>query len=193
MLRANLSTRPFDNTRLVRAVLTVLVGLVVIVTAVNVVRFVTLSGSAATLGARAAEAEAEAQRLEAEAVRLRAEINPAEIAQVTAAAREANGIIGRRAFSWSNLFAQFERTLPIDVRITGVLPRTEDDGRFVLAIAADGRSVADLDAFMEALEAEGAFTAVLAVEEQRDETGLVQALIEATYLSPVPAFAEEGS
>ena len=192
MLRANLSTRPFYNARLVRAVLTVLVGLVVIVTAVNGVRLVTLSRSQATLGARAAAAEAEAARLETEAGRLRAAINPTEIAQVTAAAREANSIIERRAFSWSSLFAQFERTLPFDVRITGVQPRTEDDGRFVLVIATDGRSVADIDAFIEALEAEGTFTSVLAVDEQTDESGLVQALIDATYLRPAPGFAEEG-
>ena len=191
MLRANLSTRPFYNARLVRAVLTVLVGLVVIVTAVNGARLVTLSRSAATRGARAAAAEAEAARLEAEATRMRAEINPAEIAAVTEAAREANAIIERRAFSWSGLFAQFERTLPLDVRITGVQPRTEDDGRFVLTIAADGRSVADIDAFIEALEAEGTFTSVLAVEEQADDTGLIEARIDATYLPPTPGFAED--
>jgi Tfp pilus assembly protein PilN len=193
MLRANLSTRPFYNARIVRAVMTALLGLVVIVTVANVVRLVTLSRSEAALGARAAEAEAEAGRLEAEAARLRAQINPAEIAQVTAAAREANGIIERRAFSWSGLFAQFERTLPLDVRITGVQPRTESDGQFVLAIGADARSVADVDAFIEALEADGTFTSVLAVEEQTDESGIVRAMIEATYLPPAPGFAGQGS
>jgi len=181
MLRSNLSTRPFYNERLVRGVLSALIGIVVVVTAVNVVRLVTLSRSQATLGARAAESEDEAARLQTEAAGIRARINQQEITQVTAAAREANGIIERRAFSWSGLFEQFERTLPFDVRITTIVPRIEDDGSLVLAIGAQGRSVADIDAFIEALEGEGTFTSVLPVEEQRTDAGLIEAVIEGTY------------
>ena len=186
MLRANLSTRPFYNVQLLRGVLTILIGLVVIVTAVNVVRIVTLGRSQAALGARATEAEAEAERLLAEAARIRAQINPVEIALVTEAATEANGIIERRAFSWSWLFEQFERTLPLDVRIVSVQPRVEDDGRLVMVVGAEGRTVADLDTFIEALEAEAPFTSVLAVEEQATDAGLVEGLIEATYRPPAP-------
>ena len=189
MLRSNLSTRPFYNVRLVRGVLSIAIGLVLIVTAVNAVRFVTLSRSQAALGARAAEAQAEAERLQAEAARIRAQINPGEIALVAEAASEANGIIKRRAFSWSRLFEEVERTLPLDVRISSVQPRVEDDGRLVMVIGAQGRTVADLDTFMEALEAEAPFSSVLAIEEQATEAGLVQALIEATY-QPPPPFAE---
>ena len=36
-----------------------------------------------------------------------------------AAAREANLLIDRRAFSWTDLFNRFEETLPADVRIVG--------------------------------------------------------------------------
>jgi hypothetical protein len=187
MLRSNLSTRPFYNERLVRGVLSALIGAVVIVTAVNAVRLVTLSRSQATLGARAAEAEAEAARLQSEAAAIRGRINQQEITLVTAAAREANGIIERRAFSWSGLFEQFERTLPFDVRITTIVPRIEDDGSLVLAIGAQGRSVADVDDFIEALEGEGTFTSVLPIEEQRTDAGLIEAVIEGTYQGGAPA------
>ena len=115
---------------------------------------------------------------------VRASVDPTEIALVTAAAREANGIIERRAFSWSGLFEQFERTLPFDVRITAVQPRIEEDGNLVLTIGAQGRRVADVDAFIEALEREGTFRSVLPIEEQRIEAGLIQAVIEATYEPP---------
>jgi hypothetical protein len=194
MLRSNLSSRPFYNVRLVRSVLAVALGVVVLVTAVNVIRIVTLSSSQATLGARAAEDEAEAERLAVEAAQIRGQINPAEIASVTAAAREANGIIERRAFSWSRLFGEFERTLPFDARITVVQPRVEDDGRLVMVIGVQGRTVADIDLFIEALEAEGTFTEVLAVEEQATEDDLVQAVVEATYVTPpLPTAGEDVS
>ena len=76
---------------------------------------------------------------------------------MSAAAREANAIIDRRAFSWTTLFAQFEAALPPDVRITAVQPRRETDGTFAVSIARAGAPVEDVDAFIEALEALGTF------------------------------------
>ena len=41
--------------------------------------------------------------------------------------RQANELIDRRTFSWTELFNPFEATLPPDVRITSVRPRVDDD------------------------------------------------------------------
>src|SRR5687767_15495549 len=112
MLEINLGTRPFYNVRAVHVVLGVLSALVVALTVFNVVQTVRLAISQYTLGASAAEAEAEAERLQTEAVRIRSQINTEELAVVVAAAREANAIIDQRTFSWTDLFAQFEATLP---------------------------------------------------------------------------------
>src|SRR4051794_32237053 len=114
MLHLNLSTRPFYNARAVKMALGVLFVIVLAMTAFNVVKALTLSAAQRTLGAHAFEAEREAARLRSEAVAIRGRINAKEVEVVAAAAREANGIIDRRAFSWSELFSQFERTLPPD-------------------------------------------------------------------------------
>ena len=45
-----------------------------------------------------------------------------------AAAREANQLIDRRAFSWTDLFNRFEETLPADVRIVAVTPQVDTRG-----------------------------------------------------------------
>jgi len=183
MLRTNLSTRPFYNVRAVHVALGAAGAVVLAITLFNVLQIVSLGTSQQSLGARAAEAEAEATRLLAEAARIRAQIDPQELEVVANAAREANQIIDQRAFSWTELFRRFEATLPPDVRITAVQPRLEREGDFILAIGIEARRAEDLDAFAEALETDGAFHNVLAVSEQTGQTGLIEAIVEGTYMA----------
>ncbi len=184
MLRTNISTRPFYNDRLVQAAIAGGLALVLAVTAFNAVRYLRLSAAERTLGANAASAEAEAARLRTEAAALVARIDAKELAAVSAEARKANTLIGQRTFSWTSLFAQFESLLPDDVRITSVQPRVEKDGSFVVGLAVKARRVEDLDAFIEALETRGSFRNVLPVEEQTDDEGLLEAVIEGAYVEP---------
>jgi hypothetical protein len=159
---------------------------VVAMTLFNAVQMSGLTASQQTLGVRAVSAEQEAERLKTEATQIRSQINPKELGEVVAAAREANSIIDRRAFSWTGLFSQFEATLPENVRITAVQPELDRDGRFLVTVGVEAREVEDLDAFIEALEAEGTFEEVLAVQEQTTDDGLIQAVVEGVYRSPAP-------
>jgi hypothetical protein len=168
----------------VQAALAVLAAIVVALTLLNLFQIVRLSANQRALGAHAEQAEQDAARLRAEATQVRAQINPKELEVVAAAAREANAIIDQRAFSWSELFSQFEETLPDDVRINAVRPRLERDGSFVVAIGVQARRVEDLDAFIEALETKSSFRNVLATQEQTGETGLLEAVVEGAYVPP---------
>jgi len=192
MLRTNLSTRPFYNVRAVRAVLGLGVLLVAGFTLFNVVQLIRLSATQRTLSADAVRAETEAARLRADAVRLRGRIDPRELAAVSADAREANAIIDRRTFSWTALFVQFEEALPPDVRITAVQPRREQNGVFSVNIGVQARRVEDIEAFIEALEAQTPFRDVLPVEEQTADDGLIEAVLDGRYepVRPGPAAAD---
>lgn len=193
MIRTNLSTRPFYNVRTVQLAIGALALIVVLFTAFNLVETFRLTTSYRTLGARASEAEAEAARLRQDATRLRAQIDPSELESVVEAARQANTLIDQRVFSWSDLFTQFEATLPSDVRITEVQPRA-DDARFIIGAAVEARTVEDLDAFIEALEKTGAFRDVLPVEQRTTDEGLIQAVVEGVYIQPARAtVAAEGA
>jgi Tfp pilus assembly protein PilN len=183
MLRTNLATRPFYNVRAVQMVLGAAVAIVVGLMIFNVVQIMRLGASQYTLGARASDAEQEAARLRTEAVRISAQIDPEELRVVANAAREANSIIDQRAFSWTDLFAEFEATLPPDVRITAVQPRL-DRNTFIVAVGVEARRSEDLDAFIEALEKRGSFHNVLSVQEQTNEEGLIQAIVEGAYVPP---------
>ena len=184
MLRTNLATRPFYNLRAIQVALGAAVAIALAMTLFNVVQIARLTMSQRSLGARATQAEAEATRLRAEAARIRAQINPQELQVVANAAHEANQIIDQRAFSWTDLFAQFEATLPADVRITAVRPRLERTGNFIVAIGVEARRAEDLDGFTEALESGGAFHNVLAIQEQTGDSGLIEAIVEGTYVPP---------
>lgn len=190
MLRTNLSTRPFYNIRAVQVALGAFAVLVIILTLFNVIRLVQLASSQRSLGARAAEAQQEAAGLRSEAARILAQVDAKELEVVSAAAREANAIIDMRAFSWSDLFAQFETTLPESVRITAVQPRVDQDGRFVVGIRVEARRAEDLESFLDALEMTGTFHNVLPTDEQTTSDGLIEAVLEAVYVQPareVPA------
>jgi hypothetical protein len=181
MLRTNLSTRPFYNIRAVQAVLGACVAIVILFTMFNVISLVRLAASQRSLGARAVPAQNDATKLRADAARVRAQVDAKELEVVSGAAREAKSIIEMRSFSWTDLLAQFEKTLPENVRITAVQPRVED-GRFVIGMRVEARQIGDLEKFLEDLEMTGAFRNVLTTDEQATDDGLLEAVIEGLYV-----------
>lgn len=189
MLRTNLSTRPFYNVRAVRALVGVVATVVGLATAYNVIQLARLTSLQRSLSADAVSAESEAGRLTREAAQVRSRIDQTEIDSVAAAAREANAIIDRRAFSWTTLFAQFESALPSDVRITAVQPRREPNGTFAISVAVQSRRIEAVDAFIEALEALGTFKNVLPTEEQTTDDGLIEAVLDGQYFPEAPVAA----
>ena len=182
-LRTNLATRPFYNVRAVHALLAALVLIVIAFTLFNVFELIRLSGSERALGSHASESEARAQTLRAEAAQIRKQIDQKELEAVSAAAREANAIIDRRAFSWTDLLTQLESTLPADVRISSVVPRL-DQGIFKVALAVEARRTQDVDDFIEALEKTGAFHEVVPETHSQDDDGLITVHLDSVYTLP---------
>lgn len=192
--RINLSTRPFYNERAVNVALACSALAVLAVTGFNLWQVFGLSGRQAQLQARISQADAKSRQLEAEAATIRRSINPRELETTVAAAREANALIERRVFSWTEVLNQFETTLPPAVRISSVRPRIERDGRMIVEVVVLARTVEAVDAFVESLEKRGAFSGVLSREEFLNEDGLIQASLEGRYRAaaePAPPAAKE--
>jgi Tfp pilus assembly protein PilN len=196
MLRTNLSTRPFYNERAVHVVLGLVALLVLALTIVNVVEVVRLSRQNTVLSARMRDDRSAADDLGRKARETRQGINQDELKVVAAAAREANALIDGRTFSWTALFNQLESTLPPEVMLASVRPAIDENGARITMIVV-GRRTADIDEFMEKLEATGAFENVLPHQQNLNDDGLTQATIEALYVpeavpepAPAPAPAE---
>jgi Tfp pilus assembly protein PilN len=99
---------------------------------------------------------AEAEKNEREAAQILGKLDKKEVAQVTAAATEANDLINQRTFSWTQLFNQLEATLPGDVMLTAVRPDFKD-GVTQVNMDIEGRGGEEIDSFWERLEKTGAF------------------------------------
>ena len=181
MIRANLSTRPFYNERTVQFWLLVLALIVATATLFNVVRIIRYSQTDTELVGQASRDEARAADRRAEAARLRGGVDLQQIELASTEARQANELIDRRTFSWTDLLNQFETTFPDDVRITAVKPTVDDKGGLVLAIKVVARSVDDVDELIRNLEGTGSLSNLLSVEEHFNTGGMLEATLEGNY------------
>ena len=181
MIRNNLSTRPFYNVAAVRSWLTIAALVILAATAFNVSQVLRYSNTNTELVMRAANDEARAVELRRNAQKMRASVDVAQVDAVSVDARQANDLIDRRTFSWTELFNRFERTLPDDVRITAVHPTVDKDRRIVLIVNVLARSVDDVNQFMENLDQTNAFLELRSREEQTNEDGQIESALEMVY------------
>lgn len=181
MIDNNLSTRPFYNERQVQLGLLIVALIVAFATALNVARVLYYSRSDTDLKAQARREEAQAAEYRRAATELRASVDAQQIDAISAEARQANTLIDRRVFSWTELFNHFEATLPPEVRLTSVSPRVDQDGRFIVTITVLAAGVDDVAAFLENLEGSGVFHSPLARQERINDAGQLEAAIETEY------------
>jgi Tfp pilus assembly protein PilN len=181
VIRNNLSTRPFYNVAAVRTWLAIAGIVVLAATAFNVLQVLRYSNSNTELVMRASNDEARAAELRGNAQKMRASVDTAQVDAVSVDARQANDLIDRRTFSWTELFNRFERTLPDDVRITSVHPTLDRDRRIVLAVNVLARGVDDVNQFMENLDQTNAFFELHSRQEQTTEDGQIQSALEMLY------------
>jgi Tfp pilus assembly protein PilN len=181
VIRNNLSTRPVYNTAAVRLWVGLAALVVIAATVFNVTQVLRYSNSNTELVTRASSDEARAAELRRNAQRLRSSVDVAQVDTVSADARQANDLIDRRTFSWTELFNRFERTLPDDVRITAVRPTVDKDRRIVLTVDVLARGVDDVNQFMENLDATNAFSDLRSRAEQTTEDGQIESALEMVY------------
>jgi hypothetical protein len=184
VLRSNLSTKPFYNDRAVRAGVAAVALVAFGLTAFNVGRIWWLRSQSGDIRQRSEQNESLARDVRQKTQGIRQSLNRQELTVVQAAAREANQLIERRAFSWTDLFNRFETTLPADVRLMAVQPQMDSDGRLLVAMTVVSRRVEDLDAFIDALEKTGAFREVLTRQEEAEDDGTRKSVLQGYYLLP---------
>ena len=184
MIRTNLSTRPFYNEGVVRAWLAILALVAIAATIFNVSRVLQYSRSDTELATQASRDEARAAEVRTTAGKLRASVDTKQVDAASVEARQANDLIDRRTFSWTELLNRLETTLPPEVRITSVRPSLDRDRRITLNITVLARGVDDVNEFMERLEATGAFANVLSRDERVNDSGQLAAALESEYVPP---------
>lgn len=182
MIRTNLATRPFYNQRAVHFWLLISALLVVLASLFNVSQAMRYRRSDTELVTRAEQDEAKAAELQRQAVRLRGSVDPRRMDVAAADARQANDLIDRRMFSWTELLNRLETTLPDEAHIVAVRPKVDRTTGIVLTINILAREVDDVNEFMERLEETGAFKNPRPTTERFNDAGLFESQIETNYL-----------
>ena len=190
MIRTNLSTRPFYNERVVHLALIVLAVLVVAASVFNVTRILRYSSSDTRLATEASRDEARAGDLRQRAARLRASVDPQQVELASIGARQANDLIDRRTFSWTELLNRLEATLSDQARITSIRPRVDREKGILVRVAVIARGVPDVDEFQNNLDASGVFADPRVAEEHFDEEGQLVSTLEMGY-TPGPVSGAE--
>ena len=180
MLRNNLSTRPFYNDRAVHFVIGIVAVLVLALTGFNVFRMITLSRQNTELSSRINRDNAEAEQLSKMAADILRRVDKKELQLIADAAREANGLIDQRTFSWTAFFNRIESTLPPDVMLSAVRP-TVRDGVTRVNMTVLARRAEDIDEFIEKLEGTGAFSGMLSRSAEPTEEGTIRAVLHGRY------------
>ncbi len=174
MLKINLATRPFYNERVVHVVLVLLgTGALVLMGLAGRTIF-ELTKVHAEITRVAEASETLVGTVSQETRILEENVSEEELEALRLSAAEANRLIDQRVFSWTELFNVIERTLPNRVMLTGLRPTGNAD-RMSLVISVIGERVADIEEFIEQLEASGSVGNVLARQEQRREDGMYSA------------------
>jgi Tfp pilus assembly protein PilN len=193
MLRTNLATRPFYNDRAVRLGLAAAAVLIAALSGFNVLQVLSLNARNGEMTVRAQQAEAETAKFRQQARAITQAMDKAEVTAVQEASHEANLLIERRAFSWTELFNRFESTLPADVRISAVEPQSDREGRLVLNVSVISRRVEDLHAFMDQLEGAGGLSDVISRQDDRLEDGTQRSVIQGYYDAKAGKAADSSS
>jgi Tfp pilus assembly protein PilN len=182
MIRTNLSTRPFYNERVVHLWLLIAAVVVGLATLFNVSTALGYRRGDSEQGRQADADEARTVELRRQTMRLRQSVDPRQIDVAAAAARQANELIDRRTFSWTELLNRLETTLPDDAHIVAVRPKVERANGILLTINIVARDVDDVNRFMENLEETGAFKNPRPTTERFNEQGLFESQLEASYV-----------
>lgn len=183
MLRGNLATRPFYNERAVQAALTALVIGLGLLSLFTVWQLVSLTSQQRELATRIARDEGRAAELRRDAQQVRSRLDSVRLDATIKATREANAVIDARTFSWTALFNVIERTIPADVRLQAVTPAFEGEALMVRFVV-NTRRVEPVGAFMDRLEAAGAFRGLRSIEEQLLDDGSYTVVCAGQYLGP---------
>jgi Tfp pilus assembly protein PilN len=150
----NLARQPFRNERLP----TLLLGLGTLALLIASVRQAQVAWQ--LMPGHARDVLGELSALEAESASLRQESEELRSLKAPEGALKewavVKGLVDRRAFPWTGLFAALEQALPPGVRLASVQPADSRSGA-TLSLAAVGRTSEDALALLKSLQAHGEF------------------------------------
>ena len=185
MLRGNLATRPFYNERIVALMLLLVAAIVLALTVINVTRLVQLSTRRSELRQQIAADEAAAARIRQNAAAVQKGVDRSALVLLAGSAHEANTLIDKRTFSWTQLLTLIEGALPMNVHLTSITPEFKK-GDIIITMMLVGKQPEEVTNFMTALEQNATFHDVFATVVGATDEGYDRVTVKAFYVPPPP-------
>ena len=165
----NLSTRPFKPYRVANLGLFALLMVLVAVSIFQVYSYQRYSTMAANSRQEEKLKRQEADLLNEQTRELNLKMNRGNASAKLSEVEQLNQLLVRKSFSWTRVLSTLEGLVPEDARLVSLQPLADQEGRIFLNMNVRGRTLADANNFLKALETSKAFGDVaLAIEEKKD-------------------------
>jgi hypothetical protein len=151
--RINLATQPYQNERRFYSKWSALLILAAVVTGILIYGAVSGWRTSRVMGQKIAVEKENLKRLDAQEQADLAILNKPENRDVREKSQVLNGLIRRKEFSWTLIFADMERIMPTRIHVISITPRLapNNDIELRLMVAGDSREKAiELIQHMEA-------------------------------------------
>jgi Tfp pilus assembly protein PilN len=165
----NLSTRPFKPYRVANLGLFALLMVLVAVSIFQIYSYQRYSTMAANSRQEEKLKRQEADLLNEQTRELNLKMNRGNASAKLSEVEQLNQLLVRKSFSWTRVLSTLEGLVPEDARLVSLQPLADQEGRIFLNMNVRGRTLADANNFLKALETSKAFGDVaLAIEEKKD-------------------------
>lgn len=168
----NLSTRPFPAYRAMNLLLVTVLVVLVAMSLWQVVGFFKFASLAGVIRNEERQGRVDSEFLARRLSGLQAKLDRPEATAKLNEINFLNGLIARKSFSWTRIFASLENLVPETVHLLSLKPSVTPGGAVFLQILLRGRSISEVSRFIEALEGSPAYDDVIVSwEEKRDPNG----------------------
>ncbi len=171
-LNLNLSTRPFPAYQLKTISLAVALIALIAVSIWQAYGFMQYSTLASQIKSEAQNAGVESRSLMKQVADLDARLSQPEAKNKLTEIDFLNGIIVRKTFSWTRVFAAFEELMPPGAHLNSLRPAFQSDGSVSMTIEAQAHSMTDVKELLEALQSSPLFDEVIAHTGEKEQAGV---------------------
>jgi type IV pilus assembly protein PilN len=101
--------------------------------------------------------DSELKRVTAEQTKINADVQRGDNSEVLERSVLINELLVRKGISWTRIFADLEKTLPPNVRVTQIKPQVDNNNKIQLEMTVASESSDPLTAFLAKIEASDVF------------------------------------
>jgi Tfp pilus assembly protein PilN len=165
----NLSTRPFPAYRVTNLALSAILVVLVLVSAWQAYGFIQYSSLSGQIRGQEEELRVQSQALGHQLEEVESRLDRPEATAKLNEIGYLNGLITRKNFSWTRIFASLEDMVPETVHLLDLRPEFAPDGSVLLHLNVRGRDIEDVAGLIDTMEASAAFDNVKVSSEVKVE------------------------